>query len=117
MSKIKLEVEMDNRWVPTFLSFLRTMEFNGNIGHSETLAIYSDGDGDFRPKFHNTFVDGKHINFHDDIKANTHHTYREDSWMLKEQSKNELSKVIEIPQHDSINLFDADLKDDGGSDA
>lgn len=110
MKKIKLEVEMEDRWVPVFLSFLRTMESNGNIGHSETLAIYSDGDGDFRPKFHNVFIDGRHINFQYDIASNTYHTYRKDSWMWwTEPSKRDPSKMIEIPQYDMINLFDADM--------
>lgn len=27
------------------------MEYNGNVGHSEIVGFYSDGDGDFRPKF------------------------------------------------------------------
>ena len=30
---------------------LKKMENNGNLGHSEEVGIYSDGDGDFRPKF------------------------------------------------------------------
>lgn len=27
------------------------MEYDGNIGHSECVAMFSDGDGDFRPTF------------------------------------------------------------------
>ena len=27
------------------------MQKNGDLGHSETLAFFSDGDGDFRPQF------------------------------------------------------------------
>ena len=27
------------------------MEFCGKIGHSSLIGFYSDGDGDFRPKF------------------------------------------------------------------
>lgn len=109
MKKIKLEVEMEDRWVPVFLSFLRTMEANGNIGHSETLAIFDDGDGDFRPKFHNVFIDGRHINFQYDIVPNTYHSYCKNSWLRKEPSSNDSSKMIENSQYNSINLFDADM--------
>lgn len=46
-----INVTMNKRWVPYFCSMLSTMEHNGNIGHSENISFYSDGDGDFRPKF------------------------------------------------------------------
>ncbi len=49
--KFTIKVEMSARWVPHFLAMLRTMQAYGNIGRSRTVAIYSDGDGDFRPKF------------------------------------------------------------------
>lgn len=104
MSKIKLEVEMDETWVPCFLSFLRTMQLNGIIGHSETLAIFDDGDGDFRPKFHNVFIDGKHIDFKNEIAANKYHTYRNDTWYYDD-----------IDQYDIINLFDANIKNGGSN--
>lgn len=48
---LKITVEIEERWVPYFCSFLKKMEYNGNIGHSALLGFYSDGDGDFRPKF------------------------------------------------------------------
>ena len=50
-SEFTIKVSMKNRWVPQFLSFLKRMEFNGMAGHSEIIGFYSDGDGDFRPKF------------------------------------------------------------------
>ena len=53
MSKISFNVNvtMDERWVNHFISFLKRMELDGNIGKSEHVTFYADGDGDFRPKF------------------------------------------------------------------
>lgn len=53
MTKLKftIEAEMEERWVPHFLGMLNHMERLGKIGSSRTVSIYSDGDGDFRPKF------------------------------------------------------------------
>jgi len=48
---LNIKVTMKERWVDDFLSFLRYMETCGNLGHSAVLGFYSDGDGDFRPKF------------------------------------------------------------------
>ena len=42
---------MDKRWMNTFCSMLKYMEHCGDIGHSSSITFYSDGDGDFRPKF------------------------------------------------------------------
>lgn len=49
--KFTIDVEMQERWVPYFLSLLHKMQSDGNIGHSEMLGFYADGDGDFRPRF------------------------------------------------------------------
>lgn len=49
--KFTIECEMDERWQDYFLSFLKHMEYNGLQGHSEIVGFYSDGDGDFRPRF------------------------------------------------------------------
>lgn len=46
-----IEVTMKERWIDDFCSMLKYMEKCGNIGHSCTVSFYSDGDGDFRPKF------------------------------------------------------------------
>lgn len=46
-----INVEMEERWVDDFCSMLKEMERLGDIGSSKFLAFYSDGDGDFRPKF------------------------------------------------------------------
>lgn len=53
MAKIKLNIkaEFEERWLDDFCSMLKWMESCGNIGHSSLVAFYSDGDGDFRPKF------------------------------------------------------------------
>jgi len=49
--KFTIEVEMNDRWVPHFLGMLSYMQTLGSIGSSRHVTIYSDGDGDFRPKF------------------------------------------------------------------
>lgn len=51
MKKFTIEVEMQERWIPHFMSMLKYMEHLGNIGSSRDVVLYSDGDGDFRPKF------------------------------------------------------------------
>lgn len=50
-TKFTIKCEMKSRWVPHFLAMLKYMEQLGNIGGSRQVCIYSDGDGDFRPKF------------------------------------------------------------------
>lgn len=42
---------MGERWVPHFLGMLKIMQANGSVGHSEVVSFFSDGDGDFHPKF------------------------------------------------------------------
>jgi hypothetical protein len=49
--KFTIEVEMQERWIPYFMSMLEYMEYCGNIGMSRMVGLYADGDGDFRPKF------------------------------------------------------------------
>lgn len=49
--KFTIEVEMEERWIDDFCSMLKEVERLGNIGSSKKVGIYSDGDGDFRPKF------------------------------------------------------------------
>lgn len=46
-----IEVTMKDRWVSDFCSMLKWMEHCGSVGHSSFVGFYSDGDGDFRPKF------------------------------------------------------------------
>lgn len=46
-----IQVTMNERWIDDFCSMLKYMEYCGNIGHSSMVGFYSDGDGDFRPKF------------------------------------------------------------------
>lgn len=46
-----IKVTMEERWIDDFCSMLKWMESCGNLGHSSVVAFYSDGDGDFRPKF------------------------------------------------------------------
>lgn len=46
-----VKCRMNERWVNDFCSMLKYMESCGNMGHSAIVGFYSDGDGDFRPKF------------------------------------------------------------------
>lgn len=46
-----VKCKMNKSCANEFLSFLATLSDNGKIGHSELIGFYSDGDGDFRPKF------------------------------------------------------------------
>lgn len=46
-----IRATMDERWINGFCSMLNWMQSCGNLGHSSVVAFYSDGDGDFRPKF------------------------------------------------------------------
>ena len=46
-----ISYRMKRRWLPHFIAMLKTMQSFGNAGHSGHVAFYSDGDGDFRPKF------------------------------------------------------------------
>lgn len=49
--KFNIEVEMDEQWIPVFMSMLEKMEELGQFGASRWVSFYSDGDGSFRPKF------------------------------------------------------------------
>lgn len=49
--KFTIECEMEERRIDYFMSMLKRMEYLGNIGSSSMVSIYSDWDGDFRPKF------------------------------------------------------------------
>lgn len=66
--KFSIDVEMEDRWVPYFIGMLKKMESDGNIGHSELIGFYADGDGDFRPKFNFSeplpTIDAKHIHLY-----------------------------------------------------
>ena len=51
IKKFTIECEMPERWINDFCSFLKHLEYNGQIGHSAGVGFYADGDGDFRPTF------------------------------------------------------------------
>lgn len=46
-----IQCKMEERWIPHFLSMLREIEYNGNVGHSGGVAFFADGDGDCRFRF------------------------------------------------------------------
>lgn len=46
-----IKVTMEEDWIPHFMSALKRMESLGRIGSSRLVAIFADGDGDFRPTF------------------------------------------------------------------
>ena len=49
--KFTIECEMEDRWVLHFLAMLKYMQHLGKVGSSRRVCLYSDGDGDFKPKF------------------------------------------------------------------
>ena len=49
--EFNIKVTMNKRWIDDFCSMLKWMENCGQIGHSSFVGFYSDGDGDFRPRF------------------------------------------------------------------
>ena len=49
--RFTIRVSMRKRWIPQFLGMLKYMERLGGVGASRKLTFYSDGDGDFRPRF------------------------------------------------------------------
>ena len=51
IKEFTIKVKMEERWINHFISFLKRMQRNGIVGHSEFVSFYSDGDGDFRPEF------------------------------------------------------------------
>ena len=51
MEEFTIKVKMNKRWIPHFLGMLKYMQKLGGIGASRELTFYSDGDGDFNPKF------------------------------------------------------------------
>lgn len=46
-----IKCTMSARWVPHFLAMLKYMQQLGGLGSSRKISFYSDGDGDYRPKF------------------------------------------------------------------
>lgn len=46
-----ITVTMRRRWLGQFLSMLKHMQKLGGWGSSRMVSFFSDGDGDFRPKF------------------------------------------------------------------
>jgi len=49
-----INVTMEERWIPHFMSFLKYMEYLGKIGSTRQVALIADGDGDFRPEFNSS---------------------------------------------------------------
>lgn len=46
-----VKCKMKVRWVPYFIGMLKLMQNLGSLGGSRVVSFYSDGDGDYRPKF------------------------------------------------------------------
>jgi hypothetical protein len=66
-----IKVTMKKRWVPHFLGMLDYMQRLGGVGASRKLSFYSDGDGDFRPKFE--FHDSLPVLEQDNMKFEERH--------------------------------------------
>lgn len=95
--KFTIEVEMNERWINTFCSMLKRMELNGNIGHSEWIALFSDGDGDFRPRFSFSDIYNEVLDKSSTIES----FHKEGKPYLVQQSNWE-------PWEEAIVLYDAD---------
>lgn len=67
--EFNIKVKMEERWIDTFCSMLKYMENLGNLGSSREVTLYSDGDGDFRPKFEFD-INYKKVNPVGDISGN-----------------------------------------------
>lgn len=84
VKEFNINVTMEERWIPYFQSFLHEMQSMGNAGCSRLIGFYSDGDGDFRPKFDYdipvTLVPG--ITKHELIVA-----HEEDCWKIETSPK------------------------------
>lgn len=67
-----IKCKMKEEWKDAFISFLKEMEYNGKVGHSDILGFFSDGDGSFQPKFevdvNYNLVEGKSLRKMEDIK-------------------------------------------------
>jgi len=50
-AEFSVRCRMRARWVPHFLAMLRYMQRLGSVGASRRVSLFSDGDGDFRPRF------------------------------------------------------------------
>lgn len=46
-----VQCTMRKRWAPHFLGMLNKMQWLGSVGSSRRVVFFSDGDGDFRPRF------------------------------------------------------------------
>ena len=49
--EVTIKMKATKHFLPEFIAMLKTMEYNGKIGHSAWVACYADGDGSFRPTF------------------------------------------------------------------
>ena len=49
--EVTIKMKATKHFLPEFIAMLKTMEYNGKIGHSSWVACFADGDGSFRPTF------------------------------------------------------------------
>lgn len=49
--EVVIKMKATKHFLPEFIAMLKTMEYNGQIGHSAWVACFADGDGSFRPTF------------------------------------------------------------------
>lgn len=47
---LNVSIKLPKHFAPELIAMLERIDHNGRIGHSEWVAIYSDGDGAFRPQ-------------------------------------------------------------------
>lgn len=56
--RLQINADIPDRWVPHFVGFLERLQYLGAVGCSRTTSIFADGDGDFRPRFEISSIDG-----------------------------------------------------------
>lgn len=103
MSRVKftIDVDIEERWVDEFCSFLRYLQFCGDVGHSCIVGFNADGNRDFKANFDikTDFVltDGYMNVFHNAV--------------MKDANKIQTKKGESLPYVSSFNVervFDAD---------
>lgn len=49
--EMTINIRVKKRWIPHVVGMLEHMQRLGTMGSSRWVHFFSDGDGDFRPKF------------------------------------------------------------------
>lgn len=85
MSRVKftIDVDMEEKWVDDFCSFLRYLQFCGDARHSSIVGFYADGDKGFRANFNI----GMNFNIKDGEMNSLRNTFVKESQYLIQTSR------------------------------